>query len=153
MRRAERAQKVSFAWLRQQFEFGHFHMLNADAREQVADRFPKPFTDRTKSQRALRLIARSDAFRSFHTCKVARGNPKPAEPTATPAAEAIQTCESMAAALLKSKGYSDDALEKVIRYDLWRGQVHLFEQCRSVTSVRDTWHLARCLPVGHLVDH
>ena len=58
MRRTERRQKVSFAWLRQQFGFGHFRMLNADAREQVADRFPKPLTDRTKSQRALRLIAR-----------------------------------------------------------------------------------------------
>ena len=37
MRHTERAQKVSFAWLRQQFEFGHFLTLNADTREQVAD--------------------------------------------------------------------------------------------------------------------
>ena len=60
MRHTERTQKVSFAWLRQQFEFGNFLMLNADAREQVADIFTKPFTDRSKWQHA----ACTEAYRA-----------------------------------------------------------------------------------------
>ena len=99
-RRTERTQKVSFAWLRQQFEFGNFLMLNADTREQVADIFTKPFTDRSKWQHALRLIARNDAF---HTSKVARGNPKPTENAATPAKESSPASEELANSLLKSK--------------------------------------------------
>ena len=67
MRHTERTQKVSFAWPRQQFELGNFLMLNADTREQVADIFTKPFTDRSKWQHALRLIVHND---DFHTSKV-----------------------------------------------------------------------------------
>ena len=111
MRRTERTQKVSFARLRQQFEFGNFLMLNADTREQVADMFTKPFTDRAKWQHALRLIARNDAF---HTSKVARGNPKPTENAATPAKESSPASEELANSLLKSKDFTYDALEKLL---------------------------------------
>ena len=112
MRHTERTQKVSFAWLRQQFEFGNFLMLNADTREQVADIFTKPFTDRSKWQHALRLIAHNDAF---HTSKVARGNPKPTENAATPAKEVSPASEELANSLLKSKDFTYDALEKLLK--------------------------------------
>ena len=112
MRHTERTQKVSFAWLRQQFEFGNFLMLNADTREQVADIFTKPFTDRSKWQHALRLIAHNDAF---HTSKVARGNPKPTETAAAPAKESSPASEELANSLLKSKDFTYDALEKLLK--------------------------------------
>ena len=99
-RHTERTQKVSFAWLRQQFEFGNFLMLNADTREQVADIFTEPFTDRSKWQHALRLLAHNDGF---HTSKVARGNPKPTENATTPAKESTPASEELANSLLKSK--------------------------------------------------
>ena len=111
MRHTERTQKVSFAWLRQQFEFGNFLMLNADTREQVADIFTKPFTDRPKWQHALRLIAHTDAF---HTSKVARGNPKPTQSLATPAKETPES-EELAKSLLKSKEFTYDAVEKLLQ--------------------------------------
>ena len=112
MRHTERTQKVSFARLRQQFEFGNFLMLNADTREQVADIFTKPFTDRSQWQHALRLIAHND---DFHTSKVARGNPKPTENAATPAKESSPASEEPANSLLKSKDFTCDALEKLLK--------------------------------------
>ena len=112
MRRTACTQKVCFAWLRQQFEFGSFLILNADTREQVADIFTKPFTDCSKWQHALRLIARTDAF---NTSKVARGNPKPTENAATPAKETVPASEELAKSLLKSNDFTYDALEKLLQ--------------------------------------
>ena len=57
LRHTDRTQKVSFGWLRQQYEEGHFRLLNVDTSEQVADVFTKPFTERTKWIHALKLIA------------------------------------------------------------------------------------------------
>ena len=112
MQHTERTQKVSFAWLRQQFEFGNFLTLNADTRDQVADIFTKPFTDRSKWQHALRLIAHTDAF---HTSKVARGNPKPTETAAAPAKETTLASEELAKSLFKSKDFTYDALEELLQ--------------------------------------
>ena len=56
LRHTDKTQRISFAWLRQQFERGLFNMINVDTKEQVADIFTKPFADRAKWLRALRLI-------------------------------------------------------------------------------------------------
>ena len=56
LRHTDKTQRISFAWLRQQFERGLFNMINVDTKEQVADIFTKPFADRTKWLHALRLI-------------------------------------------------------------------------------------------------
>ena len=59
MRRADRTQRISFRWLKQQFEVGHFNMSNADTGEQAADIFTvltKPFVDKPQWTNALRLI-------------------------------------------------------------------------------------------------
>ena len=63
-------------------------------------------------QHALRLIAHNDAF---HTSKVARGNPKPTENAATPAKESSPASEELANSLLKSKDFTYDALEKLLK--------------------------------------
>ena len=78
----------------------------------MADIFTKPFTDRSKWQHALRLIAHTDAF---HTSKVARGNPKPTETAAAPAKETTPASEELAKSLLKSKDFTYDALEELLQ--------------------------------------
>ncbi|CAE7208989.1 unnamed protein product [Symbiodinium microadriaticum] len=47
---------LSFAWMQQQFEKGHFGMINMDTLEQVADIFTKAFSERGKWEHALMLI-------------------------------------------------------------------------------------------------
>ena len=56
LRHTDRTQRISFGWLKQQFEQKFFNLVNADTSEQVADIFTKPFAGRTKWQHALRLI-------------------------------------------------------------------------------------------------
>ena len=59
MRHTDRTQRISFRWLKQQFEVGHFNMINVDTGEQAADIFTvftKPFVDKPKWTNALRLI-------------------------------------------------------------------------------------------------
>ena len=55
MCRTDRTQRISFRWLKQQFEVGHFNMVNVDTGEQAADIFTKPFVDKPKWSNALRL--------------------------------------------------------------------------------------------------
>ena len=138
MRHTERTQKVSFAWLRQQFEFGNFLMLNADTREYMADIFIKTFIDRSKWQHALRLIARNDAFR---TSKVARGNPKPTENAATPAKESTPASEELANSLLKSKDFLPMTRWRSFYSPYLQRENPYFEQCSGVTNVRNIWYL------------
>ena len=57
MRHTDRTQRISFGWLKQQFERGLFNMINVGTDEQVADIFTKPFADKTKWQKALALIS------------------------------------------------------------------------------------------------
>ena len=61
LRHTDRTQRISFAWIKQQFERNFFEMINVDTKEQVADIFTKPFADRGKWEHALRLIAHVDA--------------------------------------------------------------------------------------------
>ena len=60
LRHTDRTQRISFAWIKQQFERNLFDMINVDTTEQVADIFTKPFADRGKWEHALRLIAHVD---------------------------------------------------------------------------------------------
>ena len=56
LRHTDRTQRISFGWLKQQFERKFFNLVNADTSEQVADIFTKAFAERTKWLHALRLI-------------------------------------------------------------------------------------------------
>ena len=60
MRHTDRTQRISFGWLKQQFERGLFNMINVSTDEQVADIFAKPFADKTKWDKALALINHAD---------------------------------------------------------------------------------------------
>ena len=60
MRHTDRTQRISFGWLKQQFERGLFNMINVGTDEQVADIFTKPFADKTKWRKALALINHVD---------------------------------------------------------------------------------------------
>ena len=60
MRHTDRTQRISFGWLKQQFERGLLNMINVGTDEQVADIFTKPFADKTKWQKALALINHVD---------------------------------------------------------------------------------------------
>ena len=114
LRHSDRTQRVSFAWLKQQFANGHFKLLNVGTEEQVADVFTKPFTDRGKWKHALKLIAHDGAIESHSQ---ARGNPKPFvgeeqnTKKTTPAASTDP--EAMAQVLLKAKDFSYKAAERL----------------------------------------
>ena len=67
LRHTDRTQRVSFSWLKQQYDHGHFKLLNVGTPEQTADVFTKPFTEKNKWVHALRLIGHTS---SAHTgCK------------------------------------------------------------------------------------
>ena len=57
MRHTDRTQRISFRWLKQQFERGLFIVINVGTDEQVADIFifTRPFADKTKWNKARLL--------------------------------------------------------------------------------------------------
>ena len=73
MRHTDRTQRISFGWLKQQFERGLFSMINVGTDEQVADIFTKPFADKTKWHKALALINHVDCSKPALDSK---GSPK-----------------------------------------------------------------------------
>ena len=61
LRHTDRTQRVSFGWLKQQYDNGHFRLLNAGTAEQTADVFTKPLTEKSKWAHALRLIGHTSS--------------------------------------------------------------------------------------------
>ena len=138
IRYTDRTQRVSFSWLKQQFERGLFKLLNVDTTEQVADVFTKPFTDRGKWRHALKLIAHTG---DLALGKTATGNRKPEsgakdppkvdEPPAKPSVPALEHPETIAEDLLSRKEFSYKALEKLARSLMCEKQV----KTRSIMSM------------------
>ena len=56
MRHTDGTQRISFGWLKQQFERKLFNMINVGTKEKVADIFTKPFADESKWEHAMKLI-------------------------------------------------------------------------------------------------
>ena len=56
MRLTDRTQRISFGWLKQQFERKLFNMINVGTKEQVADIFTKCYADKSKWEHAMKLI-------------------------------------------------------------------------------------------------
>ena len=78
MRHANRTQRISFRWLKQQFERGQFDLLNVGTLYQVADILTKAFSSPSKWFHALRLIGigeplvgKDDKVRSFDKTAIA----------------------------------------------------------------------------------
>ena len=61
LRHTDRTQRVSFSWLKQQYDHGHFKLLNVGTSEQTADVFTKPFTEKNKWVHALKLIGHTSS--------------------------------------------------------------------------------------------
>ena len=56
MRHTDRTQRVSFGWLKQQFESEQFDLINVNTNYQAADILTKPFTSPAKWDNAVRLL-------------------------------------------------------------------------------------------------
>ena len=110
LRHTDRTQKLSFAWMQQQFEKGHFGMINVDTLEQVADIFTKPFSERGKWEHALMLInhVREDEKPAEKPGREAQAQTKKSQ-----AAAAIQEVEMIASELSRLKSYDCLSLERL----------------------------------------
>ena len=56
MRHTDRTQRVSFGWLKQQFESNQFDLINVNTNYQAADILTKPFTSPAKWDNAIHLL-------------------------------------------------------------------------------------------------
>ena len=56
MRHTDRTQRVSFGWLKQQFESNQFDLINVNTNYQAADILTKPFTSPAKWENAINLL-------------------------------------------------------------------------------------------------
>ena len=122
LRRTDKTQRISFAWLKQQFERGLFNMINVDTKEQVADIFTKPFTDRAKWENALSLIYHRNVGSSAkdsdnHLVAKPQVHATPADPSPLQRDAAytkvFQDIEQLAHRLDEGQDYSPKALEQV----------------------------------------
>ena len=119
MKHTDRTQRISFRWLKQQFEVGHFNMINVDTGEQAADIFTKPFVDTPKWTNALRLISHFGYADSVVAAAVqdldeVSGETHGRQHT-TPAKTNNQAVEGLAADRLKHKDFSWDTLAQITR--------------------------------------
>ena len=110
LRHTDRTQKLSFAWMQQQFEKGHFGMINVDTLEQVADIFTKPFSERGKWEHALMLI---NHVREDEKPAEKPGRDAQAQAKKSQAAAAIQEIEMIASELSRLKLYECSSLERL----------------------------------------
>ena len=110
LRHTDRTQKLSFAWMQQQFEKGHFGMINVDTVEQVADIFTKPFSERGKWEHALMLI---NHVREDEKPAEKPGRDAQAQAKKSQAAAAIQEIEMIASELSRLKSYECFSLERL----------------------------------------
>ena len=119
MRHTDRTQRISFRWLKQQFEVGHFNMINVDTTEQAADIFTKPFVDKPKWTNALRLInhfgyADSVAAAAVQDLDEVSGETHDRQ-HALPAKVHNQAVEDFATDRKKHKDFSWDTLAQITR--------------------------------------
>ena len=110
LRHTDRTQKLSFAWMQQQFEKGHFGMINVDTLEQVADIFTKPFSERGKWEHALMLI---NHVREDEKPAEKPGRDAQAQTKKSQAAAAIQEVEMIASEFSRLKSYDCPSLERL----------------------------------------
>ena len=114
LRHTDRTQRLSFAWMQQQFEKGHFGMINVNTKEQVADIFTKPFAERGKWEHALRLINHVSENRDEPPAeKPGRATTAEKHRTKAAAAEAVEEVEMIASELLRLKAFDCAGLERI----------------------------------------
>ena len=110
LRHTDRTQRVSFSWLKQQYESGQFKLLNVGTSEQTADVFTKPFTEKTKWMHALKLIGHTTSTHAG--CKpVSKSEIAKVSVAAT--SDGIVIVEEFARKALESKDFTFETFESL----------------------------------------
>ena len=119
MRHTDRTQRISFGWLKQQFERKLFNMINVGTKEQVADIFTKPFADKSKWDHAMKLInhIRVDIkLQSGGKDSDAHVVSKPhlTAIASIPTSRSIDQAEDLATRFVTEQDFSDTALNQML---------------------------------------
>ena len=167
LRRTDKTQRISFAWLKQQFERGLFNMINVDTKEQVADIFTKPFADRAKWEHALSLIfhrhvpnqgggSAKDSDNHLVAKPQVHATPADTSPLQRGAActKVIQDIEQLAQRLDEGQDYSPKALEQIAELlslvKTKRNRQILKTNSQSFYHVFGTWTHGGCQGITRL---
>ena len=110
LRHTDRTQRVSFGWLKQQYENGEFRLLNVGTAEQTADAFTKPFTEKSKWIHALRLIGHTSSAHAGCKPVSSKGEVKT---TTAAMSDGIKVVEDYAKSALESKKLDFPTFEKL----------------------------------------
>ena len=110
LRHTDRTQRVSFGWLKQQYENGEFRLLNVGTAEQTADVFTKPFTEKSKWIHALRLIGHTSSAHAG--CKPVSSEGEVKTTTAA-ISDGVKAVEDFAKSALESKKLDFPTFEKL----------------------------------------
>ena len=110
LRHTDRTQRVSFGWLKQQYENGEFRLLNVGTAEQTADVFTKPFTEKSKWIHALRLIGHTSSAHAGCKPVSSKGEVKT---TTAAVSDGIKVVEDYAKSALESKKLDFPTFEKL----------------------------------------
>ena len=119
MRHTDRTQRISFGWLKQQFERKLFNMIHVGTRERVADIFTKPFADKSNWEHATKLINHvrvANKLQAAGKDSDAHVASKPHRTAAatTPTSRSSDQAEDLATRLGIDKDFSDMALNKLL---------------------------------------
>ena len=111
LRHTDRTQRVSFSWLKQQYDHGHFRLLNVGTSEQTADVFTKPFTEKNKWAHALKLIGHTSSAHAG--CKPVSKVDIAEKTSVTAGPDGIKIVEEFAKKALNSKDFGYDTFEQL----------------------------------------
>ena len=119
MRHTDRTERISFGWLKQQFERKLFNMINVGTKEQVADIFTKPFADKSKWEHAMKLINHvrvetklKPAGKDSDAHVVSK--PHLTAAASTPTSQSIDQAEDLATRLIQKEDFSDVSLNNML---------------------------------------
>ena len=119
MRHTDRTQRISFGWLKQQFERKLFNMINVGTKEQVADIFTKPFADKSKWDHAMKLINHVRVDTKLKpggkdSDEHVVSKPHLTAVASTPTSRSVDQTEDLATHLIQGQDFGDTALNNVL---------------------------------------
>ena len=115
MRHTDRTQRISFGWLKQQFEHKLFNMINVRTKEQVADTFTKPFADKSKWDHAMKLINHVRVDMKLKSGgKDFVSKPHLTAIASIPTSRSIDQAEDLATRFVEEQDFSDTALNHML---------------------------------------
>ena len=111
LRHTDRTQRVSFSWLKQQYDHGHFRLLNVGTSEQTADVFTKPFTEKNRWVHALKLIGHTSSAHAG--CKPVSKVEVAEKVSVTAGPDGTKIVEEFAKKALSSKDFEYETFEQL----------------------------------------